>query len=384
MPGFVPNWSANLSGKNVKDFGAVGNGVVDDTAAIQAAVDWTAGASRGVIFFPEGTYKVTSPITFDYDGELSIIFRGCGRLSKITGSVNGAIIDRSYTNPTSGIRCVEYLAIENSHASGIGVRMLGTVGGIIQNCHISAHTGIVADTGNTWSILNCNLVGDGSSGSIGIMASNAVGIYACDITGWEEGIRHYSVGLVVSACRLEVNTTGILLGKQFDGDTEQSNGFVLEGLSMEANQTAIDCYAAVQGAINGVSIGGGVSMVRGIYLHGAADTVLSGVTVSGSYTTAAIDGNNNGGVAFIGVGSTSSGAGPAWLIDDDHKYTAAFIQSNNPTMAFPFSKLPTPVEGMEYDLTDSNTAVWGATAAGGGANRVKVRYNGSNWTVVGK
>src|SRR5438046_2626554 len=38
--------------KNVKDFGAVGNGSNDDTAAIQAAVNWTNSLNRGNIFFP--------------------------------------------------------------------------------------------------------------------------------------------------------------------------------------------------------------------------------------------------------------------------------------------------------------------------------------------
>lgn len=46
--------------------------------------------------------------------------------------------------------------------------------------------------------------------------------------------------------------------------------------------------------------------------------------------------------------------------------------------------LTTLVEGMEYNIIDSNTATWGATAAGGGSNHVKLRYNGTNWTVVGK
>src|SRR5262249_14308670 len=67
--------------KNVKDFGAVGNGSNDDTAAIQAAVNWNSGPDRGTIYFPPGTYVVSRPITFNYSGEMSIIFRGEGKLS---------------------------------------------------------------------------------------------------------------------------------------------------------------------------------------------------------------------------------------------------------------------------------------------------------------
>jgi len=35
-------------------------------------------------------------------------------------------------------------------------------------------------------------------------------------------------------------------------------------------------------------------------------------------------------------------------------------------------------------ITDSSTATWGATISGGGSNRVLARFDGSNWTVVGK
>lgn len=43
----------------------------------------------------------------------------------------------------------------------------------------------------------------------------------------------------------------------------------------------------------------------------------------------------------------------------------------------------TPAIGMIVCITDSNTATWGATIAGGGANNVIAFYNGTNWTVVG-
>ena len=41
---------------SVKDFGAVGDGIADDTAAIQLAVNY------GFCFFPEGTYKITDAL----------------------------------------------------------------------------------------------------------------------------------------------------------------------------------------------------------------------------------------------------------------------------------------------------------------------------------
>jgi len=42
---------------SVKDFGAVGDGVADDTAAIQAAIN---SLTKGVVLFPAGTYVISS------------------------------------------------------------------------------------------------------------------------------------------------------------------------------------------------------------------------------------------------------------------------------------------------------------------------------------
>lgn len=56
---------------NVKDpaFGAVGDGATDDTAAIQAAIDYArADRYRGIIFFPPGEYVVTDKFRLGQDG----------------------------------------------------------------------------------------------------------------------------------------------------------------------------------------------------------------------------------------------------------------------------------------------------------------------------
>jgi len=47
---------------SVKDYGALGDGVSDDTAAIQAAINAVLGTSGGALFFPAGTYKITAKL----------------------------------------------------------------------------------------------------------------------------------------------------------------------------------------------------------------------------------------------------------------------------------------------------------------------------------
>ena len=56
---------------SVKDFGAVGDGVADDTAAILAAV-----AAHDVVYFPQGTYLTTATIELDRAGQA---LKGYGR-----------------------------------------------------------------------------------------------------------------------------------------------------------------------------------------------------------------------------------------------------------------------------------------------------------------
>jgi hypothetical protein len=52
---------------NVKDLGAKGNGLRDDTVAIQRAINRVARRGGGIVFFPEGTYRITDTLLIEDD-----------------------------------------------------------------------------------------------------------------------------------------------------------------------------------------------------------------------------------------------------------------------------------------------------------------------------
>ena len=78
---------------SVKDFGAVGDGIVDDTAALQTAID-TACAAKVQLFWPRGTYFITATLEHSSDvnwlgegGDYSVIKQN-GHLKFMTNDRN--------------------------------------------------------------------------------------------------------------------------------------------------------------------------------------------------------------------------------------------------------------------------------------------------------
>lgn len=58
---------------NVRYFGAKGDGVADDTAAIQAAIDYAFDSGSMRVYVPAGTYKITSPLLLRSSYDSSVI-----------------------------------------------------------------------------------------------------------------------------------------------------------------------------------------------------------------------------------------------------------------------------------------------------------------------
>jgi hypothetical protein len=59
---------------SVKDFGAVGDDVADDTTKIQAAINY-ANTIGGDVYFPAGIYKITNGLTINNSGDTSDTFK---------------------------------------------------------------------------------------------------------------------------------------------------------------------------------------------------------------------------------------------------------------------------------------------------------------------
>ncbi|KAJ4488492.1 exo-beta-1,3-glucanase [Lentinula aciculospora] len=109
-------FNSNPSGyqvfRNVKDFGAKGDGVTDDTAAINNAISSGARCGGGscasstvspaVVFFPQGTYLITSPIIAYYYTQLIGDARSPPTLLASPSFVGMAVIDADPYIPNGG------------------------------------------------------------------------------------------------------------------------------------------------------------------------------------------------------------------------------------------------------------------------------------------
>lgn len=185
---------------SVKDFGAVGNGVADDTAAVQAAIDACIAGAAAKLYVPAGEYKITSSLNIvvgtaatesgfviegDANFQSKFTFSGSGYAFVLgTGAnnapdawyviLNNLAIFGANATPTGGIKMdgcyfcrFENVAIKNfTNASGRGIWMNSTTDvpnyhNIIQHCYFrNIPTGIYIDGGtgiggNSNFIRNC-------------------------------------------------------------------------------------------------------------------------------------------------------------------------------------------------------------------------------------
>ena len=122
---------------NVRDFGAVGDGRVDDTEAVQHAID----DGDGVVEFPRGDYKLTRTLRIELAQHSRTALHGNGGVAKLQMHGSGPAILLQGTHTTSAdplsfrpeewlrerMPTIDGLEIEGHHAQADGVRVVGVM-----------------------------------------------------------------------------------------------------------------------------------------------------------------------------------------------------------------------------------------------------------------
>lgn len=299
---------------NVKDFGAVGNGIADDSGAFQAAIN-ALPTYGGTVFVPIGDYKFSSGVTTSKQGVRII---GAGRWN----------YDRSITEvacstiwaATTGMTLLTFDGgagllhdgpeIRNISFRGAGVAGTGQNGGdaviirlmnrwCISECFFrtfdraitaNAATDVVAGGDAAWGIVQ----------HCGIKACFVYGVGSPDISG------SYAASLSVDNCNIEGCVVGVFLG----GKTPQTRitackfdlgiGVHNKGFSnVIAGNTFEGCNPAVKIEVSAVTphaSSGYRNAVMGNVINGTTGAE-TGITVAASCSFNNIIGNSYGNVA---------------------------------------------------------------------------------------
>jgi Pectate lyase superfamily protein len=283
---------------SVKDFGATGNGVTDDTSAIQAALN--SGAVS--IFVPAGRYRVTANLTrnghtylhgetmtssvFVMEGTSSFIYNGGTAASEyntfqlhiercsfeVPTYTNKTVLDAQWTAGIGGtsktliIRDFEITGTNDSGGFGKGIRLVNARNVVLDSIRILGDR----DASPILSGIGISIEGtiDGAPVELYI---NKVEIYfvttACNILGWVEGL--YFSSFTVVACHVGISATATLgakplisvLGSHINTDTFgiQTSGFVQVNYShnlIYAGGASLDAQIMdnnFQGLISGIA-----------------------------------------------------------------------------------------------------------------------------------
>lgn len=220
---------------NVKSFGAQGDGSTDDTAAIQAGLNYVHSIGGGTLYFPEGKYKTSSFLAV----HPHTIIRGAGRrASIITGSHaggggtnaaesarNGSILyNASPINTTGdGYISIHDLWVTNSNPANVGAGFYQQSGDTItiRDCLFSGSKyGVIFDQTEDATIICCEL-GSGVARGAGLWLVNGPGLMPGAETGFTGSVtlieNHYNVPSTSYGIIDDGGPQHMIIGGDFNG-----------------------------------------------------------------------------------------------------------------------------------------------------------------------
>jgi len=189
---------------SVKDFGAVGDGVTDDTAAIQAAID-----TGDSVVVPKGTYLISTGLTMVTEGQ---ILSGVGQQSVITTASAIIMLEMK----TSRYQRIKQIRFNGNSQATYGVKLN------YPKCGISDAQVDSCALANVWMSHFSTFIDQNSR----IISSDGIGVLVQDGTGQVNDI-HIRDSIVSGNA-----TYGIRIA------SPNRDGFYISGLNMENNSSS--------------------------------------------------------------------------------------------------------------------------------------------------
>lgn len=170
---------------NVKDFGAIGDGTTDDTAALQAAID---AARNNKLILSKGVYKITSPLVIDTS--YNYIVEGVGRnpdantCSVIYNAGTGNAITMVSTG-TDNLIYLKDFAVRGTMSSASGIEATQTSQLTLENLWVTSNGfhGVKLNKCYNSKVKDCVIAQNGQHGLWLNEQCNDVTILTCVING---------------------------------------------------------------------------------------------------------------------------------------------------------------------------------------------------------
>lgn len=365
---------------NVKDYGAVGDGSVDDTTAINSAI--AALTNYSTLFFPAGNYKITNSLT-GFTG-LSYV-RVLGEGARIISTVTGAAPNTFVADSTCSHIDFQNLAIVGSasvRGSGIHIRLYSSFSSVT-NCffsgcsdfaiHLSNDgggyntgsrienntiTGTLGDGIHVGSASDFNIVGN----TITATGDDAIGLVADNTP--TPPIR----GTVVGNHIYNSASAGIRVDEVSDLLVEANDINTTAGAGIDINR-----YLSTTAYNNRINIKGN-RLYNTTTTPGPRGSIWINFSTDSSVTNNAVYSPvNGGGIVFLDFsdlvisGNTVKGAPSRGIASDDTTTTNVATNWNNLTIA-----------NNVLDSVTANQAIYAVPAVGKAINNLVITGNTGN------